>query len=89
MSKKTFGVVITTEKGVKIMGMFQKTYPNRGEIKDCLRFELAQELEAIQTRNSGWRLAQDINKEIAKVNAEYKASVKAINNNNFKIKVLA
>lgn len=88
MSKKTFGVVITTDKGVKVMGMFQKAYPNRYEIKDCLRFELVQELEAIRTRNSGWRLAQNINKEIAKVEDEYKSAIKAINKNNFKVKVL-
>ncbi len=89
MSKKTYGVVIATEKGVKVMGMFQKQYPTKNEIKDCLRFESEQELNAIQTRNSGWRTSKGLKEEMFKVADEYKAAIKAINNNKFKIKVLA
>lgn len=89
MSKKAYGVVIATEKGVKVMGMFQKQYPTKNEIKACLRFESEQELNAIQTRNSGWRTSKGLKDEMSKVADEYKAAIKAINNNKFKIKILA
>lgn len=87
-TQKTYGIVITTEKGVKVMGLFQDTKPTKNEIRNCLGFERVQELNAIQTRNSGWRTAQSLNNEMAKVEDEYKSAIKAINNNKFIIKVL-
>ena len=85
---KTYGIVIRTEKGVKVMGLFQDTKPTRNEIRNCLDFERVQELKAIQTRESGWRLAKNINNEMAKVENEYRAAVKAVKQNNYLIKVL-
>lgn len=90
MSKKakTYGVVITTNNGVKVMGIYADEYPTKSRIKSCLRFELHQELEAIQTRGSGWHTLADLNKKSDQAKVDYKDTVRAINMNNYKVKVL-
>lgn len=91
MSKKakTYGVVITTDSGVKVMGIYADEYPTKSRIKSCLRFELQRELEVIQTRGLGWHTLADLNKKTDRVRVDYNETVKAINKNYYKVTVLS
>ena len=90
MSKtyKTFGVVITTKNGAKVMGIYGNEYPTKNDIRLCLQMERKQELHKIMNGNSGWRKKENIDKEIMQVDYSYADAILAINTNQYKIKVL-
>lgn len=86
---KTYGVVITTKSGVKVIGIYANEHPTKSSIKFCLEYERKQELDKILNGNSGWRKKENIDKEIKKVDEEYCAAVLAVNRNDYKVKVLS
>lgn len=86
---KTYGVVITTKKGVKIIGIYSDEYPTKSSIRTCLEYERKQEINRILNGYSGWRTKENIDKEVKKVDDEYSHSVLAVNRNDYKIKVMS
>ena len=90
MSKKyqTYGVIIMTKKGKKVMGVYGNSYPTKSDIRMCLEEERRQELNRILNGNSGWRKPENIDKEVKEVDFEFINAVSAVNNNKYKVKVL-
>mgnify|MGYP003329825323 CR=1 FL=1 len=90
MSKKykTYGIVIMTKNGAKVVGIYGNEKPNKHDIRSCLSMEKEQETNRIMNGNSGWRTRESLEREIIKVENDYIDAITAVSMNKYQVKEL-
>lgn len=89
MSQKTYGVVIRTQNGLKIMGIAGDKAPTKSDLRLCLEQEQKQEIAKVMFGTSNWKTSTALRKTVHRIENDYNNAISAVDNDKYKIKVLA